>query len=174
MGTWGYGIFDDDFTLDIKDYYRQYKNEGIHADQCISRIKRIYSDAMDDPDLEPLFYLGLAATLCEFGELKEDIKKETLQQIIRDGGLLRWRDAGLIPYWRRKYILSRFCRALRKQECLASCSTVDEEDLSSDRFHPEKQVYHVYELTFSSGKRFIGSTVHLEERKKYFERNPLK
>lgn len=174
MGTWGSDIFDDDFTLDIKDYLSQFKAEAVSVNQCISRLKRLYQEVENDPDLKTLFYVGLAGALCEHGALTEEIRRETLAQIACNRGLARWKEAGLIPFLKRKYVLNRFCHSLKKQKCITDCTAIDEEDLQSERFCPDNQVYHVYKLSLASGKTFIGSTAHLEERKRYFRENPIR
>ncbi|MWC28537.1 hypothetical protein [Paenibacillus sp. MMS18-CY102] len=178
MGTWGFGVFDDDFTLDIKDYYLLFKEEGVSVNQAVSRIKRIYSDIMNDeglsPDLEPLFYIGLAATQQECNELVEEIKNKAIEHITLGTGLERWRNAGLISHLRRKSELKKLKKQLMKSECITDSSIVDEVDLNSGRFDPSNQRYSVYEITFPTGKKLIGNTVHLERRGKHFEKYPLK
>lgn len=178
MGTWGFRIFEDDFTLDIKDYYKKFKDEGVSVNQSIFRLKRLYSDIMNDqdlgPDLVPLFYIGLAAALYESHELIEEIKLKAIQHISLGNGLERWREAGLIPVTRRKYELYKLRKQLMKSKCITDLSNLDEEDINSERFDPNNQKYHVYEITFASGKKLIGNTVHPELRQMYFERYPLK
>ncbi|MNI33977.1 hypothetical protein D3C73_879500 [compost metagenome] len=61
-----------------------------------------------------------------------------------------------------------------KSECIADQSIANEEDTNSVRFDPNNQTYHIYEITFPSGKKLIGKTVYSELRGKYFERYPLK
>ncbi|MFC0212016.1 hypothetical protein ACFFK0_06040 [Paenibacillus chartarius] len=174
MGTWGYGIFEDDFTLDIQDYYRQFRKEEIPVKQIEARICRIYSDIINDTDLEPLFYIGLAATMIMFGELTDSIKANAIRHIDQGNGLELWREAGLIPLLRRKLALNHFKKKLLKATCILDTGTIDEEDLMEDRFDPQNQRYFVYEITFSSGKKLIGNTAHKEQRAMYFEQNPLK
>ncbi|MNY69462.1 hypothetical protein D3C86_2074080 [compost metagenome] len=47
-------------------------------------------------------------------------------------------------------------------------NNIDEEDLSSERFDPKNQKFYVYTITFASGKKLVGNTVHLELRGKYY------
>ncbi len=178
MGTWGFGIFEDDFTLDIKDYYKQFKDEGVSVNQSVARLKKLYNDIILDedfgPDLEPLFYIGLAASLIESKELLEEIKYKAIEHISSGNGLDLWKEAGIVSLLRRKLEISKFKKRLMKAECIIDQRIIDEKDLNSERFDPSKQNYHVYEFTFASGKKLIGNTVHPELRELYFRKNPLK
>jgi hypothetical protein len=46
MGSWGYGIFEDDFPLDIKDLFDSFITEGVSTDQAIARLLRMFSDKL--------------------------------------------------------------------------------------------------------------------------------
>ena len=172
MGTWGFGIFEDDFTLDIRDYYHQFKDENISVNQSVSRLKRLYNDIMNDeelgPDLKPLFYIGLAATLSESNELIEEIKNKAIEHISSGNGLEPWKEAGFVSLFRRRLVLNKFKKQLARTECIQDHSIIDEEDISSERFDSKNQKYQVYEITFASGKKLIGNTVHPVLREKFF------
>lgn len=112
--------------------------------------------------------------MIEFGELTVSIKENAYRHIELGNGLELWREAGIIPLFRRKLALNNFKKKLLKTKCILDTSPINEEDLREDQFDPHNQNYYVYEITFPSGKKLIGNTAHKEQREMFFEQNPLK
>jgi hypothetical protein len=82
MGTWAYGIFDDDITLDLKDVFEEYIEEGLSVPETTKRTleKHPWRFKVDDPRV----YLAIASLQIEHGELQKDVKQAALD-IIESG-----------------------------------------------------------------------------------------
>ena len=87
MGAWGTGIFSDDNASDLRDEYRDLIGDGVPGPEATDRLIAQWSP-QGDPDLEPVFWLALALTQCNYGRLEERVKDEALR-VIADGSAIR-------------------------------------------------------------------------------------
>ncbi|PWV87628.1 hypothetical protein DFQ01_1602 [Paenibacillus cellulosilyticus] len=176
MGTWGYGIFEDDFTLDIKDLTNSYLDEGVSIDQAVARLLNLFSEELKDEDDGPLVYFAISSILLDRDDLREDIKEKALFHIEHGEHLRAWKDAGLFKYLSRKKVLNKLKKRLLVAESREQQTDIDSEDLKDDRFKPGVARYYVYHLiNHKTGKPYyVGSTINLELRTKYFQINPIR
>lgn len=116
MGTWGYGIFDDDTASDIKGDFEEYIEEGLSITEATEKILEEYQEIIeDDEDDSPTVYLALASLQMEHGELQADIKEVVLEIIENGKGLEIWEDSGEDELDERKKILNELKIQLLKQ-----------------------------------------------------------
>ncbi|BBH24311.1 hypothetical protein Back11_56560 [Paenibacillus baekrokdamisoli] len=176
MGTWGYGIFEDDFTLDVKDLFNSFIKEEVGIDQIIARLVRFYSEEIQDVEDGPLFFFALSSLLLERNELREDIKEQTINVINLGIDQEKWKRAGFFSRQARKRALNNLKKSLDNTNFVNEVSAVDQEDLENDRFKPGTARYSVYELSDQKTEKvyYVGKTINLELRSKYFELNPMK
>jgi len=103
MGTWGYGIFDDDTASDARGEFEDAIGEGLDVDGATQRVFDVFGNAIDDYDDGPVLWLSLAALQLDHGMLKEDIRGHALAAI--ESNLERWEDAGPEEIAQRKAAL---------------------------------------------------------------------
>jgi hypothetical protein len=107
MGTWGYGIFEDDVTSDIKGDFEDYLDEGLTIDEATERILEEYEEFIEeDDDVGPTVYLALAYLQMEYDSLDNNIKIKALEIIENGLGLEVWEDAGESELEERKKVLN--------------------------------------------------------------------
>jgi hypothetical protein len=92
MGTWGTGIFDDDLALDLKDDYRELVADGLSGPEATRLVTARWEPDLADPDVEPVFWLSLAATQWQVGRLEDSVKAKALEIIDSGADLVRWQD----------------------------------------------------------------------------------
>lgn len=114
MGTWGYGIFDDDTASDVKDNFEEYIEDGLDINEATERILEEYQEEIEDEDNGPTVYLALASLQMERGELREDIKKTALDIIENGKGLEVWEESGEDELKNRKNVLNVLKLKLQK------------------------------------------------------------
>lgn len=93
MGTWGTGLFDNDFAKDVRGDYIDKLYSGKSAEEASREMVASSIPAADDEE-EELFWLALAATQWEYGRLQPDVKEKALEHLSKEQVLDRWREAG--------------------------------------------------------------------------------
>ena len=83
MGTWGYGLYDNDTALDIKDEFEDLIKVGKSSRDITNKLIDDYQSMMGDPDDEPVFWFALADTQCNCGMLLPDVKEKAIDWIKR-------------------------------------------------------------------------------------------
>ncbi|MFD0587490.1 hypothetical protein ACFQZE_05715 [Paenibacillus sp. GCM10027627] len=176
MGAWGFGVFEDDFTMDIKDEFETYIGEGVGTDQAVARLLRKFSEEINDEDDSPLFYFALASILMNRNELPESIQQEALTHIVQKTNLRKWKESSFIEYFFRKLTLKSLKKQLEKTTVHSSNGSIDEADLLHPRFLPQNKKYSVYRLLDEKTGQpyYVGRTIHPELRSVYFQQNPLR
>ena len=113
MGTWGAGIFDDDFASDVRrDYLEKLTNGEEPQKASRALIKSYGADGKQvDEDEGPIFWLALAATQWEYGALDERVKKRALAIIDSGKDSSLWTEAG--PDQKRAAVLDALGKKLR-------------------------------------------------------------
>lgn len=107
MGTWGYGIFDDDTASDIKGDFEEYIEEGLSITEATEKLLEEYQEIIEeDEDESPTIYLALASLQMEYGELQANIKEIALEIIERGKGLEIWGESGEDELDERKKVLN--------------------------------------------------------------------
>lgn len=107
MGTWGFGIFEDDSAADVRDDFKDLLTSGLDGDAATGELLKRWKHAVDDPDEAPVFWLALALTQHRLGRLGDRVKREALRAIENDAGLERWREAGDRELARRRAALAQ-------------------------------------------------------------------
>lgn len=106
MGAWGYGIFDDDTSSDIRDDFEEYIEDGLSVNEATERILEEYEEVIEDEDDISTVYLALASLQMEHGELEEEIKSKALDIIDSGKGLEIWKESGESELEERKKVLN--------------------------------------------------------------------
>jgi hypothetical protein len=115
LGTWGYEIFADDITADIKDDFEEYIEDGLSVYEATERILERYQNRVRDKD-DTRIYLALASLQMEHGELQKDIKQAALDIIERGEDLEAWEGDGKDALVSRKKVLNKMKSKLQKHK----------------------------------------------------------
>ncbi|HEV2471210.1 MAG TPA: Imm26 family immunity protein, partial [Chthonomonadales bacterium] len=94
MGTWGAEIFEDDFALDVRDYFASELEASHEPELAAGRTLAKYKDVEGDSDDGPVLYLSLALLLREHGIRAHPVIERSLRIIEAGDGLDRWRESG--------------------------------------------------------------------------------
>lgn len=115
MGTWGFGILQDDAARDVyDDYFRQF-NAGETHSKILRELRGEFADALDDPDDAILFWLAVARAQWECGALQPVVKKRVEQIVRRGDDLARWKGSGVKSVERRRKALEQFLAQLSRR-----------------------------------------------------------
>jgi hypothetical protein len=90
MGTWGTGLYSDDFAADLRGDFRDLLGEGLAGRDAVDRLMSDYADSLADPDEEPVFWLALADISWKVGRMDERVRENALRIIDEGRDLARW------------------------------------------------------------------------------------
>jgi Domain of unknown function (DUF4259) len=93
MGTWGFDIFDDDTTLDVRGVFEDALAAGGSVIEATHRVFAEMAEAVVDYDDGALIWLALAALQLEHGAVEPWVQAPALAVIDRGIGLDRWEGA---------------------------------------------------------------------------------
>src|SRR4051812_11257563 len=89
MGTWGPGIFADDYAADLRGEFRDLIGQKMPPADATQRLIAEYQPD-DDPDDGPVFWLALAAIQWQLGRLEDSVRARALDVIASGVNLRRW------------------------------------------------------------------------------------
>ncbi|MBK1813218.1 DUF4259 domain-containing protein [Clostridium sp. YIM B02505] len=116
MGTWGYGIFDDDTASDIKGDFDEYIKEGLSVTEATESILEEYQEIIEEDEEDgPTVYLALASLQMTHGQLQADIKEIALEIIESGKGFEIWEESGENELDERKKVLNQLKLQLLRQ-----------------------------------------------------------
>lgn len=87
MGMWGFELYQNDTSLDVKDEFEELYNTGNTVQDITDKLVEDYKSIMGDIDEEPLFWLALADTQWNLGVLMPWVKEKALYWVEKDSGM---------------------------------------------------------------------------------------
>ena len=84
MGMWGFELYQNDTSLDVKDEFEKLFNAGKTVKDITDKLTEDYKSIMGDIDEEPLFWLALADTQWNLGVLMPWVKEKALYWVEKD------------------------------------------------------------------------------------------
>lgn len=105
MGTWGFGIYQNDTSLDVKDEFEELYNTGNSVLDITNKLVKDYESIMGDIDEEPLFWLALADTQWNLGVLMSLVKDKALYWVEKDSGIFNCHSIDMSVKTKRRKIL---------------------------------------------------------------------
>lgn len=90
MGTHGAALFHDDVAQDVREHFLHLLRHGHSADDATKAVVEQWSISTVDVDDGPIFWLALAATQWEYGQLQEAVKQSAMHVIDTGADLGRW------------------------------------------------------------------------------------
>lgn len=91
MGTWNYGVFDNDVAQDIKEEYIGLLRRGMNSTEATKMVVFRNQDIIDDVDEAPVFWLALADVQWEYGILENTVKNTALNYLNSADFLEQWK-----------------------------------------------------------------------------------
>lgn len=77
MGAWGFGVFDSDSALDVRDQFEDLLKKSESGYEAVIALENEYATEMDDSQVAMVVaYMAIA-----FGSLTRSIKEQTLAAI---------------------------------------------------------------------------------------------
>lgn len=107
MGMWGFELYQNDTSLDVKDEFEELYRTGNTVRDITDKLMEDYKSIMGDVDEEPLFWLALADTQWNLGVLLPDVKEKALYWIDKDRDLLNCRTIDMPATAKRRKILDK-------------------------------------------------------------------
>ena len=78
MGAWGPAIFEDDTACDLRDEFAELLAEGMTAEAATQELERRYEPAHDTIDIEPVFWIALAAAQHKGGRIVPQVRDKAI------------------------------------------------------------------------------------------------
>lgn len=92
MGFWGYSLYANDTTCDVRDSYLYFLRERLSDDDILVQIMNRYQEYLNDANEAPLVWYALAESMWRHGRLNQSVKKEALNWIEQRGGIDLFRE----------------------------------------------------------------------------------
>lgn len=102
---WGFELYQNDTSLDVKDEFEELYNAGKNAQDITDKLMEDYGSIMGDIDEEPLFWLALADTQWNMGVLTPLVKEKALYWIDKDGDMFNCQTIDMSAKTKRKKVL---------------------------------------------------------------------
>ena len=95
MGAWGFKLYQNDTTLDVKDAFTELYRECKSVKQITDKLIIEYKDIISDVDEGPLFWFALADTQWDMGVLIPMVKEKALYWIDKCRSRLNFQSADI-------------------------------------------------------------------------------
>ena len=105
MGKWGFGLYQNDTALDVRDEFKELFNAGKTAQEITAQTTEEYQSIMGDIDDEPLFWYALADTQWNFGVLLSEVKEKALYWINKECDIFKDQTTDISAETKRKKTL---------------------------------------------------------------------
>jgi hypothetical protein len=151
MGAWGYSLYSDDTTCDVRDSYIDHLRRGHSDSEAGRRVLRSYRGLLRDLEVKCLVHFALADAQWKYGRLELKFKRQALALIERGGDVPLWRrDAGeKAAAARMKHLLALKRRLLSKMPHRRAVRVVPPR---LKRMSTQGQVGSVYLVRLPDGK----------------------
>lgn len=108
MGVWGFELYQNDTSLDVKDEFEELFYSGKNAQDITNELVDAYKSIMGNTDEEPLFWFALADTQWNLGVLIPAVKEKALYWIDKDSAIFGSQAVDMSSKAKRKKILCDF------------------------------------------------------------------
>lgn len=114
MGTWGTGIFENDWAADIRDDYNIALKYSTDDEDALRIFIEEHKEELDDTDDGPITWLVLAQSMWKKGRLTEYVYEKAKQAAADD--LKNWEYTSPKDYEKRRKNLDKFIAALSEPQ----------------------------------------------------------
>lgn len=114
MGSWGFGVEQDDFVRDVLGEFDDRLKRGASIESATQAVLVQFADAVDDTDDGPLLWLALARAQWRYGEASVDVLAKVRADFAAEAGLERWADEGPTVLAKRRERLAKFLAEIER------------------------------------------------------------
>lgn len=107
MSTWGIGLYDNDTSLEVKEFYLQCLRQKKFAFDAEMKLFEHFSFAMEDDDEYINIILALSDVEWDYGRLSMDVKNKALEIISRGADVDNWKLIDEVLSKRRQAVLNK-------------------------------------------------------------------
>jgi hypothetical protein len=111
MGTWSFGILDDDFVSDVVGFVTEQLKAGTPLDIASKDARNRFADSISDEDEGPLFWLALAHVQWKYGALENETLEHVQSDVANGYGVSRWAEEPS-DLSKRKAVLLKFLQKI--------------------------------------------------------------
>lgn len=108
MGTWGYGIRQNDTVGDVQSEFEEYLKTNPDVAAATEHVKKEYAELLDDEDEAPLFWQALAEMQWTYGTLDPQVLKQVRSDLKSEIQFDLWRAESEADYRKRKSAVEKF------------------------------------------------------------------
>ncbi len=119
MGMWGFELYQNDTSLDVKNEFKELFNAGKNAQYITDKLTQDYNSIMGDINEEPLFWWALAETQWDLGVLLPYVKEKALYWIDKDNNISANQITDISTKVKRKKALDNLQAKLLSPHCPA-------------------------------------------------------
>lgn len=113
MGSWGFGVMQDDDAADAYDSVKKLYNRSIPKDVALVQVMEEYRSELQDSDIGLPILLGIAKACWTFGWLDESMILRVESEIQKSSGLARWSEGKPKDVAKRQAALQTFLSQLK-------------------------------------------------------------
>lgn len=84
MGVWGYKLYQNDLSLDVRDEFQEMYRDGKKAEEITEKLLEEYRGMIGDPTEEPLFWFALADIQWKCGVLMPEVREKAFYWMEHD------------------------------------------------------------------------------------------
>ncbi len=114
MGSWGFGVEQDDFVRDVLGEFDDRLKRGGSIESATQAVLVQFADAVDDTDDGPLLWLALARAQWRYGEASVDVLAKVRADFAAEAGLERWAEEGPTVLAKRRERLAKFVAEIER------------------------------------------------------------
>lgn len=93
MGSWGYGVRDDDFVLDVIGVFEDLLKAGRSIGEATAAVKSKFAADVSDADDDPLIWIALADMQWTYGNLEPEIRDRVREDLDSGRSLSAWTES---------------------------------------------------------------------------------
>lgn len=108
MGSWGVGIRQDDFVLDVEGIFEDHLKDGKTIGEATRILQERFASVLDDCYIGTLFWLALADVQWKYGDLDPTVLQRVIEIVDSDYGIDLWGNPSDKIYKQRKAVLEKF------------------------------------------------------------------
>lgn len=105
MGIWGFELYENDISLDVKEEFEELFNAGKPVQDITEKLIEDYKNIMGNIDEEPLFWFALADTQWNLGVILPFVQEKALYWIDKDCGTFNCQTLCMSEKVKRKKVL---------------------------------------------------------------------
>lgn len=106
MGIWGYRLYQNDTSSDVKDQFEDLFDKGKSAQEITEIMTNDFKEILDDKQEGRLFWYALADMQWKFGMLLPEVKEKALSLIDTDDCILDYQMTSSVKTEQRKKVLN--------------------------------------------------------------------